>query len=109
MQAEVEGITWKIGKSDILDQPTIDQHSGAASAQKELGALEENRQHWLSIRNMLESEGKTVSVILKGDRVAGMIALQDAVRPQAAMAVKRLQQLGIKVAMLTGTARRRRT
>ncbi|WP_194544611.1 heavy metal translocating P-type ATPase [Paenibacillus sp. JZ16] len=102
MQAEVGGITWKIGKSDILDHPTIDQHSGAASAQKELSALEENRQHWLSIRNMLESEGKTVSVILKGDRIAGMIALQDAVRPQAAMAVKRLQQLGIKVAMLTG-------
>ncbi len=102
MQAEVEGITWKIGKSDILDQPIIDQHSGAAFAQKELSALEENRHHWLSIRNMLESEGKTVSVILKGDRIAGMIALQDAVRPQAAMAVKRLQQLGIKVAMLTG-------
>lgn len=102
MQAEVEGITWKIGKSDILDHPTIDQHSGAASAQQELAALEENRQHWLPIRNMLESEGKTVSVILKGDRIAGMIALQDAVRPQAAMAVKRLQQLGIKVAMLTG-------
>lgn len=102
MQAEVEGITWRIGKSDILDQPTIDPHSGAASTQKELSALEENRQHWLSIRNMLESEGKTVSVILKGDHIAGMIALQDAVRPQAAMAVKRLQQLGIKVAMLTG-------
>ncbi|WP_127593929.1 heavy metal translocating P-type ATPase [Paenibacillus lautus] len=102
MQAEVEGITWKIGKSDILDHPTINQHSGAASAQQELSALEENRQHWLSIRNTLESEGKTVSVILKGDRIVGMIALQDAVRPQAAMAVKRLQQLGIKVAMLTG-------
>ncbi|WP_339268113.1 heavy metal translocating P-type ATPase [Paenibacillus sp. FSL W8-0187] len=102
MQAEVEGITWKIGKSDILDQPTADQYSGEAYAQKDLSVLEENRQHWLSIRNTLESEGKTVSVILKGDRIAGMIALQDAVRPQAAMAVKRLQQLGIKVAMLTG-------
>ncbi|MFE0556357.1 heavy metal translocating P-type ATPase [Paenibacillus sp. NPDC058910] len=102
MQAEVEGITWKIGKSDILDQPTADQYSGEASAQKDLSVLEENRQHWLSIRNTLESEGKTVSVILKGDRIAGMIALQDAVRPQAAMAVKQLQQLGIKVAMLTG-------
>lgn len=102
MQADVEGITWKIGKSDILDQPTVNQYSREASAQKELSALEENRQHWLSIRNTLESEGKTVSVIQKGDRIAGMIALQDAVRPQAAMAVKRLQQLGIKVAMLTG-------
>ncbi|MGG4340085.1 heavy metal translocating P-type ATPase [Paenibacillus lautus] len=102
MQADVEGITWKIGKSDILDQPTVDQYSNEAFAPNEWSALEENRQHWLSIRNTLESEGKTVSVILKGDRIEGMIALQDAVRPQAAMAVKRLQQLGIKVAMLTG-------
>lgn len=89
MQADIEGITWKIGKSDILDLP--------AEAQPQ-----ENRQYWLSVRNKLESEGKTVSVILKGDHIVGMIALQDAVRPQAALAVKRLQQLGIKVAMLTG-------
>lgn len=89
MQAEIEGITWKIGKSDILDLQ--------AEAQPQ-----ENRHYWLSVRNKLESEGKTVSVILKGDHIVGMIALQDAVRPQAALAVKRLQQLGIKVAMLTG-------
>lgn len=103
MQAEVAGVTWKIGKSDILDEGTGDPRSGAISDQDErFGAVQENRQHWLSIRNTLESEGKTVSVILKGDSIVGMIALQDAVRPQAAMAVKRLQQLGIKVAMLTG-------
>ncbi|SEM45559.1 Cd2+/Zn2+-exporting ATPase [Paenibacillus sp. cl141a] len=103
MQAEVVGVTWKIGKSDILDEGTGNPRSGAISDHDEsLGAVQENRQHWLSIRNTLESEGKTVSVILKEDSIVGMIALQDAVRPQAAMAVKRLQQLGIKVAMLTG-------
>jgi len=103
MQAEVAGVTWKIGKSDILDEGTGNPRSGAISDHDEsLGAVQENRQHWLSIRNTLESEGKTVSVILKEDSIVGMIALQDAVRPQAAMAVKRLQQLGIKVAMLTG-------
>lgn len=103
MQAEVAGVIWKIGKSDILDEGNGEPRSGAISDQDEsLGAVQENRQHWLSIRNTLESEGKTVSVILKGDSIVGMIALQDAVRPQAAMAVKRLQQLGIKVAMLTG-------
>lgn len=31
-----------------------------------------------------------------------MIALQDTVRPQAAAAVRKLHDLGIKVAMLTG-------
>lgn len=103
MQAEVDGVTWKIGKSDILDDVAGDQRLVAGSIEhKNLDVSEENRQYWLSIRNTLESEGKTVSVILMGGRTVGMIALQDAVRPQAAMAVKQLQQLGIKVAMLTG-------
>ncbi|KOP66469.1 ATPase [Bacillus sp. FJAT-18019] len=104
MQAEIEGVTWKIGKSDILDLPAGAQTlNGEAPPQDEnLSVIRENRQYWLSVRNKLESEGKTVSVILKGDHIVGMIALQDAVRPQAALAVRRLQQLGIKVAMLTG-------
>ncbi|GAA0847881.1 heavy metal translocating P-type ATPase [Paenibacillus glucanolyticus] len=103
MQAEVDGVTWKIGKSDILDEVAGDAQGITGSIEQDsLSESEENRQHWLSIRNTLESEGKTVSVILRGDSIAGMIALQDAVRPQAAMAVKQLQQLGIKVAMLTG-------
>lgn len=103
MQADVNGVTWKIGKSDILDEVAGDAQEITSSIEQDsLSESEENRQHWLSIRNTLESEGKTVSVILRGDSIAGMIALQDAVRPQAAMAVKQLQQLGIKVAMLTG-------
>lgn len=103
MQADVDGVTWKIGKSDILDEVAGDAQEITGSIEQDsLSESEENRQHWLSIRNTLESEGKTVSVILRGDSIAGMIALQDAVRPQAAMAVKQLQQLGIKVAMLTG-------
>ncbi|MEJ9219657.1 heavy metal translocating P-type ATPase [Paenibacillus glucanolyticus] len=103
MQADVDGVTWKIGKSDILDEVAGDAQEITGSIEQDsLSESEENRQHWLSIRSTLESEGKTVSVILRGDSIAGMIALQDAVRPQAAMAVKQLQQLGIKVAMLTG-------
>ncbi|AWP25718.1 heavy metal translocating P-type ATPase [Paenibacillus sp. Cedars] len=103
MQADVDGVTWKIGKSDILDEVAGNAQEITGSIEQDsLSESEENRQHWLSIRSTLESEGKTVSVILRGDSIAGMIALQDAVRPQAAMAVKQLQQLGIKVAMLTG-------
>jgi len=104
MQAEIEGITWKIGKSDILDLPAgVQLLDGESLPQDDnLSGIRENREYWLSVRNKLESEGKTVSVILKGEHIVGMIALQDAVRPQAALAVRRLQQLGIKVAMLTG-------
>lgn len=92
MQAEVNGTLWKIGKSDVLDG----EKAGTAVA---AGA---GIPDWNALRSRLESEGKTVSVVLQGERIAGMIALQDAVRPQAAAAVKKLQAMGIKVAMLTG-------
>lgn len=101
MEAEVQGKVWKIGKSDVLD---LDAYKTSATS---LGSGVEGAmdQDWASIRSELEAEGKTVSVVLADNRVMGMIAMQDAVRPQAAAAVKRLQQLGIKVAMLTGDRR----
>ncbi|UNK17826.1 cadmium-translocating P-type ATPase [Paenibacillus sp. N3/727] len=105
MQAEVEGKLWKIGKSDVLDREqheVVDGVSGAGMGVVSVTEAPGNAPDWIAIRSKLESEGKTVSVVLEGDTVVGMIALQDAVRPQAAAAVKRLQQLGIKVAMLTG-------
>lgn len=104
MQAEIEGVTWKIGKSDILDLPVGTQSLGVEDSlhDEHLSEARENPQYWRSIRNKLESEGKTVSVILRGEDIVGMIALQDAVRPQAALAVRQLHELGIKVAMLTG-------
>lgn len=104
MQAEIEGVTWKIGKSDILDlrAEAYPLDSEAPSQDENMSVIQQTHHYWLPVRNKLESEGKTVSVILKGEHIVGMIALQDAVRPQAALAVRRLQQLGIKVAMLTG-------
>ena len=85
MSAMVEGTLWKIGKSDILD------HS-----------IDASNPIWLDQRSRLISQGKTVSVMMKGDQVVGLIALQDTIRPQAVRAVKSLQALGIRVAMLTG-------
>lgn len=92
MQAEVNGALWKIGKSDVLDR----EQAGS------LAANGDKSPDWNALRSRLESEGKTVSVVLQGERIVGMIALQDAVRPQAAAAVRKLQAMGIKVAMLTG-------
>ncbi|GGF89525.1 ATPase [Paenibacillus albidus] len=90
IEGNVDGQLWRIGKSTLLDQP--------AAASPELA----DREYWLSLREQLEAEGKTVSLLLDGERVAGMIALQDTVRLQAETAVRKLQKLGIKVAMLTG-------
>lgn len=89
MEGVIEGRHWRIGKSNLLDE---------MSEPAEHGALEK----WQEERRRLEREGKTVSIIMDGEHVAGMIALQDALRPQAEQAVRKLQELGIKVAMLTG-------
>lgn len=105
MQAEVQGKLWKIGKSNVLDrdqQEVVESTLGSGMAEVSVTEISANGPDWIAIRTKLESEGKTVSVVMEDDTVVGMIALQDTVRPQAAAAVKRLQQLGIKVAMLTG-------
>ncbi|WP_019908365.1 heavy metal translocating P-type ATPase [Paenibacillus sp. HW567] len=85
----INGELWRIGKSNLLDE----------RKNNEAGNGDEQ---WIALRQQFEAEGKTVSLILAGEGIAGMIALQDTVRPQAEAAVRKLQELGIKVAMLTG-------
>ena len=50
----------------------------------------------------LQKQGKTVVVIEIGNRVAGIIALGDTVKPEAEEAVARIRKKGIDVVMLTG-------
>jgi Cd2+/Zn2+-exporting ATPase len=50
----------------------------------------------------LNEQGKTVSVLLIGNTVAGAIAMRDQPRADAAVGVKALTDAGIKVLMLTG-------
>lgn len=51
---------------------------------------------------VLESEGKTVVVLLSGRMVEGLLALRDEPREDAIEGVKRLKSRGIAVLMLTG-------
>jgi Cu+-exporting ATPase len=58
----------------------------------------------------LESQGRTISWLVRGNReggayLLGMLAFGDAVKPSARKAVARLQQLGIETVMLTGDNR----
>jgi Cd2+/Zn2+-exporting ATPase len=89
IEGQVDGHLWKIGKSNLLDEVIS-------------SAMNSELAFWRTKRQQLAEEGKTVSIILDGEHIAGMIALQDTVRPQAEAAVQKLQELGIKVAMLTG-------
>lgn len=53
----------------------------------------------------LEGAGRTVVYAAADDKFAGMIAIADAVRPNAKLAVEKLTAMGVEVAMLTGDNR----
>lgn len=50
----------------------------------------------------LQGAGRTVVHIARDGQVIGLIAVADAVRPTAKATIQRLQELGVKVAMITG-------
>lgn len=50
----------------------------------------------------LTGEGKTVVFFAEEDNVLGLIALIDAIKPDGRAAIKELQEMGIRVVMLTG-------
>ncbi|MEE9262384.1 MAG: copper-translocating P-type ATPase, partial [Dehalococcoidia bacterium] len=54
----------------------------------------------------LSSQGKTPMYVAVGDKMAGIIAVADTVRPESKEAVEHLQRMGIEVAMLTGDNQR---
>ncbi len=51
---------------------------------------------------MLEGQGRTVVYVVADGRLAGAVALGDAVRPESLEAVGRLKKLGLRVGMVTG-------
>jgi Cu2+-exporting ATPase len=50
----------------------------------------------------LAAEGKTPLLFVQGERLAGMIAVADVIKEDSPQAVKELQNMGIRVVMLTG-------
>lgn len=50
----------------------------------------------------LLAQGKTLMLVAVNKVLAGVIAVQDPVKPTAKEAVKRMQELGLEVAMITG-------
>jgi Cu2+-exporting ATPase len=68
----------------------------------ELGAgasadLETETQQWASA-------GQTVLHVVRDGEVLGALSLEDEIRPESAAAVKRLHEMGLRVAMITGDA-----
>lgn len=54
----------------------------------------------------LEEKGKTVMLLAKNEKLSGMIAVADTIKDSAKLGVKKLQNMGIEVIMITGDNRR---
>jgi P-type Cu2+ transporter len=86
-RAEVDGQSILLGNRRLMDAQQVN-----------LGELEAKALE-------LQGSGRTVVHVAQGAKLAGLIAIADAVRPTSVDAVKALQQRGVQVAMLTGDNR----
>ncbi len=87
MKANVAGKTLLVGNRKLMRDSKI-----AMDGYEERGAE-------------LEGAGRTVVYAAADGKFAGMIAIADAVRPNAKLAVEKLTKMGVQVAMLTGDNR----
>ncbi|MEO7034020.1 MAG: heavy metal translocating P-type ATPase [Polyangiaceae bacterium] len=83
-QAETAGGTVFLGNRLLMDTQKL-----------ALGPLE-------AAAARLQGEGRTVVHVAQNGRVLGLIAIADAVRPNAKAAIAKLRERGIEVVMLTG-------
>lgn len=88
------------GVSATVDGRTVFFGSPAAADER----VAFSPQQWMRIES-LNAEGKSVSVVVNGNRVAGAIAMRDEPRPDAASGLAALRESGIRTVMLTGDNR----
>ena len=89
------GVRAKVGAAQVeVVKPAYAHEQGAS-----LGDLEHDLAE-------LESAGSTVVAVVRESRVVGLIAIQDAIRPDAADAVARFNALGITPVLITGDNQR---
>lgn len=105
IEGTVNGVVWSIGKTNEMESMQLHNDNANhnnddlhAPCVRDMNVSSE----WRNVCSRLEEEGKTVSVVMADGEFVGLIAMRDTVRPQAAAAVKKLEDMGVKVAMLTG-------
>jgi Cu+-exporting ATPase len=85
---DIDGIQTLIGNRKLMDERSI----SLAELEKE--------------SDRLAGEGKTPMYVAMDNRIAGIIAVADVVKESSAKAIKKLQSMGIEVAMITGDNRK---
>lgn len=88
IEVTMDGVKILIGNKKLMDERKI--------------SLSELREK----SDLLASEGKTPMYIAMNGSLAGIIAVADVVKESSAKAIKKLQSMGIEVAMITGDNRK---
>lgn len=125
IEGTLNGIVWKIGRLDgtVRAPDTQEMQMEERRAARTLGLMPNGESKdsnslepkadevegsvnrapdWGEVCAALEQEGKTISVVTVHGEFAGLIAMRDRIRPQAAAAVQKLKSMGVEAAMLTG-------
>ena len=84
IEVVIDGIKTLIGNKKLMDEREISLLKLAAESDR------------------LAGEGKTPMYVALDGRIAGIIAVADVVKESSAKAIKRLNDMGIEVAMITG-------
>ena len=84
IQVEIEGKTILLGNKKLMDENSIEVGDLGVKSDK------------------LANEGKTPMYIAVNNRLEGIIAVADTVKPSSKEAIENLHKMGIKVAMITG-------
>ena len=88
IEVAIEGMSVLIGNRKLMDERQIS-----------LGELD-------SQSDRLADEGKTPMYVAVNNKISGIIAVADVVKESSAKAIKKLQSMGIEVAMITGDNRK---
>jgi len=84
VEAQIDGRTVRVGKPKWFAEIGIDITAGEDKI------------------NQLQSEGKTVMVLVRGNKLSGLISVSDTIKPESKEAIAELHKQGLKVVMLTG-------
>jgi len=87
VRARLENESVLLGNRRLMEESGV----ALAEAEKALAAL--------------ESEGKTVVLVARANRLVGLLGIADPAKPEAAQVVEALHHLGLRVLMLTGDTR----
>ena len=110
VRATLDGTTYYAGKPGLFDELGLDLNHAHYSTDGGVTIEDSSEQceqgECIDLHDdlvpELQAEGKTIVVVGTDEKVQGIIAIADEVRPEAKHAVERLQEQGVEVVMLTG-------